>query len=159
MSVNELSAMVGAVVSRIEGDASSDRLVFHAEDGRAFSFYHSQDCCENVTIEDIAGDLSDLVGSPILMAEEVSNEPEPGFEEECVPESYTWTFYKFATIKGSVTVRWLGTSNGYYSESVTFEVEPPPRCQVHEDCRESEALGRACLLAGQPSSNPPEPKR
>jgi hypothetical protein len=38
--------------------------------------FHSQDCCESVSLDDISGELADLVNSPITKAEEVtSNEP------------------------------------------------------------------------------------
>jgi hypothetical protein len=75
---------------------------------------------------DIAGDLNDLIGTPLLMAEEITNEQDVNPEGVTIPEyqySFTWTFYKLATIKGSVTLSWYGESNGYYNESVSFRVD------------------------------------
>ena len=95
-------------------------LIFTRQDGKRFAFYHEQDCCETVEIEDIVGDLSDLVGVPLLVAEEVTSYEGPQRIDNDSHESETWTFYKFSTIKGDVTVRWYGSSNGYYSESVDF---------------------------------------
>ena len=72
---------------------------------------------------DIVGDRKDVIGSPILLAEEVTHENENPDVVAKIPEyqeSFTWTFYKLATIKGSITIRWYGESNGYYSESVEF---------------------------------------
>ena len=102
--------------------SSADEMIFKASNGMTFKFLHYQDCCENVGIEDVCGNLNDLIDSPLLIAEEVDNLD--GFNSEAHSENYessTWTFYKFATNKGSVTVRWLGTSNGYYSEGVSYE--------------------------------------
>lgn len=97
-----------------------DKIIFVADTGEQFKMYHEQDCCEQVNISEIIGDLSDLIGNPILLAESVSNgKPLPGFNTSNT-ESFTWTFYKFSTIRGSVTIRWLGESNGYYSEKVSF---------------------------------------
>lgn len=111
----DFSELQGKVLSSIVNE-DNQALIFTTEDGEKFLLHHVQDCCEHVRIEDIEGDLADLIGSPILMAEEVVGETGP-YEGS---ESYQWTFYKLATIQGSVTLRWLGESNGYYSESVDF---------------------------------------
>jgi hypothetical protein len=98
-----------------------ERIRFEVDDGTAFELDHDQDCCEHVVVESIVGDLADLVGTPILLAEEAQSDQTPAdVKDEYEPESQTWTFYKLRTIKGSVDIRWHGTSNGYYSESVSF---------------------------------------
>ena len=113
-----VDVLKGKTLSSVEGD--NYELVFKTTDGETYRMYHEQDCFESVVLEDVAGDLQDLVGSEILIAEEVEGESPADFEAY---ESYTWTFYKFATRKGYVDLRWLGQSNGYYSESVSFVKE------------------------------------
>jgi hypothetical protein len=108
----KISDLLGKTMVRVENNGTYE-LSFTADTQEQWIFYHNQDCCENVSIDDIVGDLSDLVGSPLLMAEEVSEG-----DKKDGDESGTWTFYKFATVKGYVTVKWYGSSNGYYSERV-----------------------------------------
>lgn len=112
--------LVGLTFESVTGEVGGEELVFTSVDGRVFKFIHDQDCCESVTVESIVGDLADLVGDPLLLAEEATHEDEnpPGVAVPEYQDSFTWTFYKFATRKGYVDVRWYGESNGYYSEQV-----------------------------------------
>ena len=120
MYSEKIDELIGKTMTKVV--ENGDELTFYCESGEKYRFYHYQDCCEHVVIEDICGDLNDLVGSKTLNAEEVYNERLVAQWDEgrSFNESHTWTFYKFATLKGYVDVRWLGESNGYYSESVSF---------------------------------------
>jgi hypothetical protein len=118
-----LEDMRGKTFTKVYVTDDKHEMIFE-NDEFIFTFYHDQDCCEGVQVEDIVGDLNDLVGKPLDIVEEVEHVSDftpAGVEPPEDPDSYTWTFYKFATIKGWVDVRWLGESNGYYSESVDFK--------------------------------------
>jgi hypothetical protein len=118
--MSSLKALIGETLTAVEvlrNTDEGDKILFTTASGKRFKMHHYQDCCEYVRIEDVTGDVGDLVGSPILVAKESSNSSAGEDARQ------TWTFYKFATTKGWVDIRWLGSSNGYYSEGVSFEEE------------------------------------
>lgn len=116
------SDLLGKTLTAIEGmEVGSERVTFHTSDGREFRMFHSQYCCESVSIEDINGDVEDLLDSPITLAEESTSDENPEGVRKKYQDSFTWTFYRLGTNKGTVVLRWYGESNGYYSERVTFE--------------------------------------
>lgn len=118
-SYKNVDVLVGKTLSNIE--KKSDReLILVTTENKIYKMLHFQDCCERVYIEDIIGELDDLLYSPLTMAEEVTERSRVIDDDGDDDGSQTWTFYKFATNKGYVTIRWYGSSNGYYSESVSF---------------------------------------
>ncbi len=119
--MNSIGDMLGLTLTSVQGGVGSEEIRFETKEGRRFRMYHDQGCCESVSVEDIDGDFSGLIGSPLLMAEEVSNPTEELDKDRSFDDSHTWTFYKLGTVRESVTIRWLGESNGYYSESVDFQ--------------------------------------
>ena len=114
-----ISEFVGKTFTEIRGMESGSDEVYFETGSETYKMYHRSDCCESVGLDDVCGDPADLIGTPILQAyDEDSGDAKAKDEYD---ESFTWTFYRLATIKGTVTLKWYGTSNGYYSEGVDIE--------------------------------------
>lgn len=140
----------GKTLSMTHGlEVGSEEIIFETYEGYRCRLYHERSCCESVKIAEVIGDPRDLEDVPLLEVYVASSGEEsfeasggvvqPGWEPDEYNESFTWTFYRLRTMKGVVTVRWLGESNGYYSERVDFEelpgvepVNPPALPQVNE---------------------------
>lgn len=125
-----IELLKGLILKKITGaEVGSQEIIFESNCGRSFKMYHYSDCCESVDLNDICGDINDLIGQIVLHAECVTNcDENEQYHKDYLKEtnqseleSFLWTFYKICTIEGCVTLRWLGESNGYYSESVDFE--------------------------------------
>lgn len=108
----------GSVITEIKGmEEGSEEITFTTiKDGitNTYRMWHEQDCCENVWLSDICGDVEDLLFVEVIHAEEREESGDSNWG------TYTWTFYDIQTTKGCVNLRWVGESNGYYSESVNF---------------------------------------
>lgn len=112
--------LIGQTISAL--DNTSEEINFATVEGKRYRMYHDQDCCESVTVESIKGELTDLIGVRVVSVnEEISaDKPADAPRPECEDSSATWTTFTIVTEKGTVVIRWYGTSNGYYSESVSF---------------------------------------
>lgn len=116
-----MDELIGRTIESIrEGTYSENQsLIFKFEDDSVLEMYHKQDCCESVWLAETIGDLQDLIGVPLLEVYKTSSSKDRDYGTS------TWTFYRFRTAKGPVTFRWVGESNGYYSESVDVYFETP----------------------------------
>lgn len=111
-------------VKVVTDEENDEQIHFATDDGWTYIMRHLRECCETVYIEDICGDINDLIGNVVLSAYCESNDEvnEDGFITDEIEHLETlWTFYSVSTIKGSVTIRWYGESNGYYGVEVAFQ--------------------------------------
>ena len=120
--IENFSDLVGQSLASVTLAANAETVLFTLTDGQQFELYHDQDCCEGVRVEEfdgthVDGVFTDLVGLVLLATAESNETYQP---ERSYDDSHTWTFYRISTIKGTVVLRWLGESNGYYSEGVSF---------------------------------------
>jgi len=111
----EIEVLVGEVLTHIDTDEKNNEIMLTTESGKIIKIFHDQDCCETVAIEDTEGEWHKLVGKVIV---EASKDEKQG---ECDYGSITETTLKFRVDDATVISRWIGESNGYYSESVDIE--------------------------------------
>lgn len=135
---HQFSTLLGMTFDNIVVDPNKEYIEFYTtctawgKQKGTFVLTHELDGWEGaeVLLEDITGDLNDLIGEPILRSEEVcsrENLDDRDFsewnysdkEEDKDSATHIWTFYKLATRKGYVDMRWLGnTCYEHYSEAV-----------------------------------------
>jgi len=74
MSEANFSDLLGKVV--VEYQREQLFIAFKTSENEIFVLAHEQCCCESVFVEDVVGDLDDLLNVPILNAEESGNSKE-----------------------------------------------------------------------------------
>jgi len=142
-AIKTFDQLKGQTICTIDHNETWDEFDITLTDGRTFRLSHTQDCCESVTLDDVCGDIDDLLNSPLLEAEVACNDngewddsllgktirTEHLIQGKAITlkpydsgdnEEQEWTFYKLGTIKGCVVLTWRGESNGYYSIEVNF---------------------------------------
>lgn len=121
---HDISILNGRTITEVTGlSKGSEQVIITCADGTKWKMCHQQDCCESVEVEDVCGDVADLIGTVIEARQETNDITHPeGKVFDYQPDSFTWTFYIIQTNKGAVTIRWLGESNGYYGEEVDVEL-------------------------------------
>jgi hypothetical protein len=111
----EFSDLVGEVLDAVDIDREENQILLTTRSGRKFLVYHEQDCCETVAISDQDGNFDNLIGKPLIEARDFAVDTG---ESESDYDSQTTTTLVFRVDDQTVVSRWIGDSNGYYSESV-----------------------------------------
>ena len=131
---------------RVDGlHKDSEEIIFYGKSGFAVRFYHEQNCCENVSVESIDNEEDIYTDTDFCQIVESTNTNEDDGNSDI---SYTWTFYLIKTDKGYSTIRWYGESNGYYSESVQYEIYQHDlcKCSSYNQTTMENYIYYACLL-------------
>jgi hypothetical protein len=115
-----IESLVGETLTYIDIDDDEGKIMLTTESGRQFMIHHYQDCCEVVRMESTEGDWDALIGKVIEIA---THEEEEGPERQ-YSDHVTETTLTFKVDGATIISRWIGESNGYYSESVDIEELP-----------------------------------
>jgi hypothetical protein len=112
----------GQTITKISAPAKDETIdeVEIEVGAKKYILYHYQDCCEEVKLIKIIGDTQSLVGKTITLAEEDSLDPPWWKGEYSKYTTHTWSAFYLEAGTSRLELWFLGESNGYYNESVSF---------------------------------------
>ena len=72
-TVVELTEFIGKTLKSVNviNDEDNIKIIFEFDTGQKYKMYHEQFCCEDVYIEDITGNMQNLIDRELIMAEQV----------------------------------------------------------------------------------------
>ena len=112
MQYKTIEELEGQTITLIEQGESD--VIIETKEGKRYRMYHEQNCCEAVYVDEVKGSFSDVYGSPVIAAcEEIGHDTHDY-------GTCTLTTFHLITDNGELSIKWNGSSNGYYSESVYF---------------------------------------
>ena len=114
--MSALEKLKGKKIESVEKTQYSEKVRIKTTEGDLI-LWHDQSCCEDVHLAEGYEDLKDLVGSTVRKAHKATSDKDARYGIEM------WTFYITRTDKGDATLRWVGTSNGYYAVDVSEKWE------------------------------------
>lgn len=107
--------LIGKTISHVWVDMNDGELEFRLSTNNVLHIWHQHQCCECVYLADIAGvdSVNQLEGETVLDAYVSYSDGGPVEDED--HNDSQWTFLVLRTNNYTVTFRWYGSSNGYYS--------------------------------------------
>ncbi len=108
--IKEITKTIKSIAGLHEG---SEEVIISFTDGTEIVQNHDQNCCEEVSVSQVDGDIKRHLNAELYTIEEKTQDM-----GDAADETGTWTFYTMVTSRGYLDWRWQGESNGYYSESV-----------------------------------------
>lgn len=111
--------LIGKTITKITNEGDS----IETADGKRYQIIHHQDCCESVSHQRTSGNPQDLIGKVITLAEDDTTSTDPAWykSENTYRDSYTWSIFILQAQDTRVEFYYLGESNGYYGETMSFE--------------------------------------
>jgi len=111
--------LIGKIITKITNEGDS----IETSDGKRYRLIHHQDCCESVQHERTIGNPQDLIGHVITLAEDDTSGTDPSWytSDSNYRDSYTWSIFILQAQDIRVEFYYLGESNGYYGETMSFE--------------------------------------